>query len=1133
MATTRDILGIQLQIENTAGIKRDLYDTLVGSATAASASWQTQFSKNIKKIAEELDSSLTDAIASAALHGVKDVKKLEDAFYKSSQPLISALEEAKRLEGELAVEQDANKKRALTMQLNALNKVAEEQKKNQDRELKNLTKVYKMAEAADEARTEALDAQHKQMMDDAKEYHAFFAKGFAEKTEAAVEGFGDLLQKTVSLDLKSAFAQGGKFFRQMGMGMQARAGGSGAQAGIGQALAGVGKALAIVGAVAGGLAMLVKVMLDADSQTKEFNKEIVKSAGALDLVGKGGMDASTHLDRVRKSAIGATTAFNPLPGAITSTVKEVINLGVSAKEFMEITGKFAEVGVSYKEMERGATNTVDAMKNYTTYVKAAARNSRMFGEDLGTMAEKMGENMKDLGLSLEEVSDGFAMIGKEAQNSGYGTKRFFNMVLQATSGITMYNVRLGGTAKLLGQLTRILGLKTGGALLQQMQQSISNESYQDRYKRIMTTGTGLTKNILTKEANIQAGEIKRAMGSADVKSASGLMTPAAKEFALKMDKLGNADLVKQMAGLSDKDRRSLLSGLRSTGKEGDEALARRMDAFIKVSKGTSGKMADMADGIEGLSAGGKMVMEINRMTAVIGKPLHEMNMIERMAYQQQSGMSTEQIEQLRRVSETVHGDFEMAKRAAKTAEESPEKLAELNKQLEKTGMKLAFETDKSGKQHAKIIGKDSEEAINNANDAMLNWERTSKEEETKALQSQEEISKEIAQNTLALTDLMQSSMISIMEEIASYVSKILIFLGLKGDDTGLKKAVEDQTRESEKQSEALNQQIEQEREKVKYLQKQTGGTDSEKKARIDAIAAGQASIQGMMSEKAELSAKRRAAMSMASGAGDARKGLFNTLQAGGMSSADALTRVGGLSEEEAAKAAADIQSKRTSAKAGAGQLAFEKYSQAMSKGSAAAAQAGPAAYTKAAEEELDKNALALATKEFDEQQKAVKDGNKNMKDTEKIQKDTEVNKKVLQDMYDLEKRREEKGVREDVVKSLKEKFPDKAEAIATLTGLVGDKEKFGAEFGKFKGTLTPEEEAKLKGLPAFAEGGVVNRPTIALVGEKGPEAIVPLGKGMGATVVQNIYANGDLSVIRREVASGLRDFYGVTRGATA
>jgi len=110
---------------------------------------------------------------------------------------------------------------------------------------------------------------------------------------------------------------------------------------------------------------------------------------------------------------------------------------------------------------------------------------------------------------------------------------------------------------------------------------------------------------------------------------------------------------------------------------------------------------------------------------------------------------------------------------------------------------------------------------------------------------------------------------------------------------------------------------------------------------------------------------------------------------------------------------------------------------------------------------------------------------------------------------------------------------DKAEAIATLTGLVGDKEKFGAEFGKFKGTLTPEEEAKLKGLPAFAEGGVVNRPTIALVGEKGPEAIVPLGKGMGATVVQNIYANGDLSVIRREVASGLRDFYGVTRGATA
>ena len=35
-------------------------------------------------------------------------------------------------------------------------------------------------------------------------------------------------------------------------------------------------------------------------------------------------------------------------------------------------------------------------------------------------------------------------------------------------------------------------------------------------------------------------------------------------------------------------------------------------------------------------------------------------------------------------------------------------------------------------------------------------------------------------------------------------------------------------------------------------------------------------------------------------------------------------------------------------------------------------------------------------------------------------------------------------------------------------------------------------------IPAMAEGGIINTPTLALIGEKGPEAVVPLAKGAGA-----------------------------------
>ena len=44
-------------------------------------------------------------------------------------------------------------------------------------------------------------------------------------------------------------------------------------------------------------------------------------------------------------------------------------------------------------------------------------------------------------------------------------------------------------------------------------------------------------------------------------------------------------------------------------------------------------------------------------------------------------------------------------------------------------------------------------------------------------------------------------------------------------------------------------------------------------------------------------------------------------------------------------------------------------------------------------------------------------------------------------------------------------------------------------------------------IPRLAEGGIVTRPTTALIGEAGPEAIVPLNKGFGTTF--NIYIEGN------------------------
>ena len=64
-------------------------------------------------------------------------------------------------------------------------------------------------------------------------------------------------------------------------------------------------------------------------------------------------------------------------------------------------------------------------------------------------------------------------------------------------------------------------------------------------------------------------------------------------------------------------------------------------------------------------------------------------------------------------------------------------------------------------------------------------------------------------------------------------------------------------------------------------------------------------------------------------------------------------------------------------------------------------------------------------------------------------------------------------------------------------------------------------------IPSLAKGGIVNRPTLAMLGESGPEAVVPLGRGRGgAGMTINLVINGDIlgmDDFESKVTSVIRD----------
>jgi len=82
------------------------------------------------------------------------------------------------------------------------------------------------------------------------------------------------------------------------------------------------------------------------------------------------------------------------------------------------------------------------------------------------------------------------------------------------------------------------------------------------------------------------------------------------------------------------------------------------------------------------------------------------------------------------------------------------------------------------------------------------------------------------------------------------------------------------------------------------------------------------------------------------------------------------------------------------------------------------------------------------------------------------------------------------------------------EALAGVQSLIaGDSGFFEAGF-RSRG-LPAASGFRSLGIPEFANGGIVNRPTIGLIGEAGPEAIIPLDRARGGTTI-NVTVNAGL-----------------------
>lgn len=126
-----------------------------------------------------------------------------------------------------------------------------------------------------------------------------------------------------------------------------------------------------------------------------------------------------------------------------------------------------------------------------------------------------------------------------------------------------------------------------------------------------------------------------------------------------------------------------------------------------------------------------------------------------------------------------------------------------------------------------------------------------------------------------------------------------------------------------------------------------------------------------------------------------------------------------------------------------------------------------------------------------------------------------------------------KRVASNVVSGVKNTFSGIASAISSpfQTAFSAIKRLWNSTVGGFGFTVpswVPGVGGKGWKIPMMATGGIVTRPTIALIGEAGPEAVVPLGSGgtglgLGGVVI-NVYALTASAEVGRQVWNALREY---------
>ena len=502
-----------------------------------------------------------------------------------------------------------------------------------------------------------------------KDVGGIFAKPFmsvlAKDLPGVFESSGAVIGQTIQASVKGLTkvhkgVAAGAAASESGKGLKEISGLAGKIGAVLNVISKLGPAIEMVSSLTMGL---VKLLVDAEAAAKDYNKQVLATAGTSEFLDRSMGNAASGAAELKASLKDLRDGAMDL---------SMIQWGISKETAGAFQSALFAEGVSIGRLGDELKKTTGYAQDNASAIQMTVAYSRSFGVSLSDLTQLQGEMMTDMGSSLDGVEASFQDVAQSAAEAGIASNKFFGIVRSFSADLSLFALRMEDVTKVMKTLGKTMSPRDAQKFLQTITQKFTG-GITDNLKHVMMSGggaKGVVKEDLGTKMDALSGDIASAVGKG----------PTAEIMDLLKD--------------PHRDPRAIAKWQAKQGSKVNGALMGAIqDAAIMADRSAKGDAVDLAAVIDQLSPLGKIaLLQKESQKLFNGKKLEELSGKELIAVESTGIATVQELRGFKKLQQGVLAGQEGLIERVRTNNKTSQDIAMLTK--------LGVDTTKEGSEDA-------------------------------------------------------------------------------------------------------------------------------------------------------------------------------------------------------------------------------------------------------------------------------------------------------------------------------------------------------------------------------------------------------------------------------------------------